>query len=302
VAHPNVIILVPGSGPATRDEEACGHQPFRVLADHLARNGVAVLRYDKRGIARSTGDYDQHTWPQLVEDLDGVVRALKARRTFNRLGLAGHSEGSQIAAAEAARHPERVDFVVSMAGVGLPGLDAMLAQDRLYARDHGAGPAETDRLMVYVRAFYTTVLAQPEAGPRVAALKALFAGLPPEDKALVEKREMNQGTLSLEWAAKPFLRAFLQSDAPADWRAVRCPVLALNGSLDHQVPQDPNLVGILAALKAGGNPHVESAVLPSLNHLFQTARTGSDEEYAAIDETLAPVALQRITAFALARH
>lgn len=297
VARPNVVVLVHGSGPGTRDENLAGHKSFAVLADYLARRGVAVLRYDKRGISRSTGDYEQHTVADLVDDLQAVIRTLKARPQFNRLGLIGHSEGSQIAAAASAGRPESVDFVVSLAGVGLRGLDMLLGQDRIWATDHGASPAEADRAMAYAKRYYEVVLAEAEPGPRVAALKALYDGLAPEDQRLVQKLEMNQGTLSLPWAEKPFLRASLQADPPADWRAVRCPVLALNGGLDHQVPAAENLGGIVAALKAGGNQQAESELLPALNHLFQTASSGREDEYGSIDETLAPAVLERIARF-----
>ena len=297
--RPNVVVLVAGSGPATRDGDGSSHRPLAVLADHLARRGIAVLRYDKRGIARSTGNYEQHTLADLVADLDGVVRTLKARKEFNRLGLVGHSEGSQVAAAVAAGQPAAVDFVVSLAGVGLPALEALVAQDRIWAGDHGASPAEAEWATAYARKFYEVVLAQAQPGPRVAALKALQDGLLPAEQKLIQKLSMNQGTLSLPWAEKSFLRASLQADPSAHWRAVRCPVLALNGSLDHQVPPKENLGGIVAALDAGGNRRVESAILPSLNHGFQTAATGREDEYGSIDETLSPVLLQRVADFAL---
>ncbi|MFC5461965.1 alpha/beta hydrolase family protein [Massilia niabensis] len=298
VTRPNVVVLVAGSGPATRDGHGDAHRPFAVLADHLARRGIAVLRYDKRGVARSTGNFEKHTLADLIDDLDGVVRTLKARNEFNHLGLVGHSEGSPIAAAVAARHPESVGFVVSLAGVGLPGLDALVLQDWIWAKDRGASPAEADWAMAYARKFYEVVLAHTEPGARVAALKALYDGLRPAEQDRIRKLEMNQGTLSLAWAQKPFLRASLQADPSADWRAVRCPVLALNGALDHQVPAKENLRGIVAALNAGGNRRVESDILPSLNHAFQTAVTGREDEYGKIDETLSPVALERIVQFA----
>ncbi len=301
-AHPNLVILVGGSGPGTRDEESDGHKSFAVLADHLARQGVAVLRYDKRGVSRSTGDYSQATVAQLTADLSAVVRAMKARKTFHHLGLIGHSEGPAIAASVVAAHPKDVDFLVSLAGVGLNGLDSMLVQDRAWAKEHSADAATTEKLMVYVRHYYEIILAQAEVEPRIAALKALYQGLSEEEKALIEKHHMNEGTLSLTWAKEPFLRVSLLSNPPADWRAVRCPVLALNGSLDHQVPAKENLGGILSALMAGGNKQVESAVLPSLNHLFQTAKTGNEEEYGTIDETFAPEALQRIAIFVAAQR
>ena len=298
VAHPNVVVLVNGSGDSTRDENILGHQLFSVLADHLARQGIAVLRYDKRGVGRSTGDYAQHTGAQLIDDLDAVAKMLKARKLFARVGLVGHSEGAGIAAGVAARDPEAVDFVVSMAGIGLSGLDTVVLQDRIAASDNGANPAETERIMRYVRNFYDITIAQADAGVRVAALKAMLAQLSPADQALVAKYKMNIGTLSLAEAEKPAMRALLMSDPQKDWRLVRVPVLALNGSLDHQVTPKENLAGIMAALKAGGNRKAVSALLPSLNHLFQTAKTGQVDEYGSIEETMAPLALQRVATFA----
>ncbi len=298
VANPNVVVLVNGSGDSTRDENILGHQLFAVLADHLARNGVAVLRYDKRGVGRSSGDYAQHTGAQLIDDLNAVAKMLKGRKGFSRVGLVGHSEGAGIAAAVAARDPKSVDFVVSMAGIGLSGLDTIVLQDRVEATDHGANPAETERIMLYVRQFYDITIAQADAGARVAALKDMLASLTPEDRALVAKYKMNIGSLSLAEAEKPAMRALLMSDPQKDWRMVRAPVLVLNGSLDHQVTADENLAGIMAALKAGANKHAQSELLPSLNHLFQTAKTGKVDEYGSIEETMAPIAMQRIARFA----
>jgi pimeloyl-ACP methyl ester carboxylesterase len=300
--NPNVVILVHGSGPGTRDVEIAGHRPFAVMADYLARRGVAVLRYDKRGISRSTGDYENHTLPQLVDDLNAVVQTIAARKQFAKIGLIGFSEGPQIAAEVAAQIPETVGFVVSLAGTGLPGIEMLLLQDRVWAKDHGANPAEVERLMVYVRAYYEAILTNAEVQPRIEALKALYERLSPEEKSLVEKHKMNEGTLSVSWAAKPFLRATLLSNPQVAWRQVQCPVLALGGSLDHQVPAKENLAGIIAALSAGGNKKVESAELLSLNHLFQTAKTGAEDEYDKIDETLAPIVLRRVAQFVLKRR
>ena len=297
--NPNVVILVHGSGPGTRDEELAGHRPFAVLADFLARRGVAVLRYDKRGVSRSTGDYENHTLPQLVDDLNAVVQTMVARKQFANIGLIGLSEGPQIAAEVAAKSPNTVNFVVSLAGTGIPGIEMLLLQDRIWAKDHGANPVEVERLMVYVRAYYETIMTNAEVQPRIEMLKALYEQLSPEEKILVEKHKMNEGTLSVSWAAKPFLRATLLSNPQIAWARVRCPVLAMGGSLDHQVPAKENLAGINAALKAGGNEKVESVKLLSLNHLFQTAKTGTEDEYDKIEETLAPIVLHRIAQFVI---
>ncbi|WP_305823389.1 alpha/beta hydrolase family protein [Massilia brevitalea] len=296
VKKPTVVILVPGSGPLTRDEEVAGHRVFAVLADYLLRQGVAVLRYDKRGVSRSTGDYDNHTQADLADDLEAVVGAVKARGQFGRVGLVGHSEGPMVAASVIGRQPAAADFLVSLAGVGLPGLEMLLLQDGLLAKDRGASPQEVKQLLGYISRWYAIVMAEADSTARVGALKALQASLPESDKALISKYKMHGGTLSLEMAAQPALAAMLKADPRADWRRVACPVLALNGSLDLQVPPQ-SLDGIVASLKAGGNRRVESAVMPSLNHLFQTAQTGSESEYAVIEETIAPAVMQRIAAF-----
>ena len=295
--RPNLAVLVAGSGPSARDGGVAGHQALTVVADHLARQGIAVLRYDKRGVAHSSGKYEQHTVVKLADDLHSVLRALRARKQFAKVGVVGFSEGAAIAAGVAARDRAAIDFVVSLAGVGVTGRELLLLQDRIYAADKGATAQEVQRLMAYVRKFYQAVIHHRQPGPRVAALQDVFDALSPEDQALVRKREMDKGTLSLDWAAQPFVRASLLSDPPAHWRTVRVPVLVLNGSLDHQVPANENVAGIVAALQSGGNSRVESAILPSLNHLFQTAGTGADDEYAGLPETIAPAVLQRIATF-----
>lgn len=297
VRRPNLAVIVAGSGPATRDAVIAGHQPYNVMADHLARQGIAVLRYDKRGNGLSSGDFAQVTTEGLVADLAAIMKAMNARKDFRRIGMVGLSEGPGIAAAVAARNPADVDFIVSLAGVGLPGHELLVLQDRLLAQDNGAQPQELDGLMAYVRDFYAAILANPDPRARVAALKAVKAGLSPEEQAKVAKYRLNYGSLSIEEAEKPHLRTLMLANPQDDWRKVRAPVLALNGSLDHQVPAEENLAGIVGALEAGGNRQVESAVLPSLNHLFQTAKTGATKEYATLDETIAPAALERIAAF-----
>jgi pimeloyl-ACP methyl ester carboxylesterase len=301
----NAVVLVAGSGPQSRHVDVDGHRPFDVLADHLARQGVAVLRYDKRGVAQSTGSYYGHTVDDLQEDAYAAVRALAARHQFARIGIVGHSEGSTIAAAVAARHPGAVDFIVSMAGPGISGMDSEQIQDRQLAVDNGASPAEVERIMRYVRSYYTTVLATPAGPARGAALRRVYATLEPADQALITKYRMNVVTLSPDYAADAPDDMGLASDPRRDWRQVRCPVLVLNGSLDHQVTPAENVAGIVAALKEGGNHAVRSAVLPSLNHGFQTVPTGAFEEGSRAAETLAPAALERIAAFARrqsARH
>lgn len=289
---PVLVVLVHGSGPHTRDEHMAGHRPFAVLADHLARQGIAVLRYDKRGVARSTGDYAGHTQAGLASDLHAVLKAMRARGQFRKVGVLGHSEGPMIAADVLQKDPKAADFLISLAGVGLKGKDLIVLQDRLLAQDRGASPAEVERLAAFASRFYDIVIANADVAPRVAALKELRKA----DQALIDKYKMNEGSLSIGMAEQPALRVILLADPAPAWRAVKVPVLALNGSKDRQVPPE-SLAAIVSALAAGGNRRVESAIVPSLNHMLQTADTGAETEYTRIDETVAPVVLQRVAGF-----
>ncbi|WP_426102353.1 hypothetical protein [Massilia sp. TSP1-1-2] len=142
----------------------------------------------------------------------------------------------------------------------------------------------------------TSSIANTDPAARIAALKAMRSALPASDQELITKYKMTNGTLSLSMAGEPALRVILMANPDDNWRAVKVPVLALNGSIDHQVPVE-SLAGIVASLKAGGNRHVESAILPSINHALQTALTGAEPEYGTIDETVAPVVLDRVAAF-----
>jgi hypothetical protein len=295
-ARPDVAVLVAGSGPITRDADLFGHRTFAVLADQLARQGIAVLRYDKRGVALSSGDFENHVIGDLVDDLEAVVRSLKQRPGLGRVGLIGHSEGAQVAARTAARIPSDIAFVVSMAGPALTGLQTLLVQDRLHALDHGAAPAEADRLVAYARSYYQIIIDQPEVEARMAALRAFQAALDPSLRALVQKHRMDVGTLSLHLADKPFLRTLLTDDLQAPWRKVASPVLALNGSIDRLVPPD-NADAIGALLRASGNVRGRVVHLPKLNHGFQTAETGRPDEAERIAETLSPAVVPLITDF-----
>lgn len=294
VDRPNAVVLAHGAGPQTRDSGGT----FAVLSDALARQGIAVLRYDKRGIARSTGSYHEHTGDDLAHDLNAALTALRDRGGFARVGVVGHSEGSGIGAAVAARHPQSIDFLVSLAGVGLPGVDMLVLQDRVTAIANGATTDEAEQVVRFARSWYDAIVAQPDKAQRTETLKSLEAARSPEYIALADRLQMSYGSLSLAngFADKEFLRSALLADAPRDWRGVKCPVLALNGSLDRQVPPE-NLDGIAASLRAGGNHNVESAVLPSINHALQTAETGAESEYAQIEEIVAPVVLDRVARF-----
>jgi uncharacterized protein len=291
-------VLIADSGPLDRDGAAvAGHHPFAVLTDYLARREMATFRYDKRGVRRSTGDFLSSTPEQRAADALAAVQVLRARADVGPVGLIGHGEGALVAAEVAAQNPAAVDFVVSLAGSGMRGEDLLLLQDRLQLERQGLSASELGKLAAYERRFYDTVLAHPRTAEILPALTALQAQLPGPDQDLI-RRHASQGTLSAAQAGSPAERALLTADAPAAWRKVLCPVLALAGSLDTEMPAQENLAGISAALRDGGNTRSEFVSLPSLNHLLQHARTGLPEEYGSLQETVSPEALHRVALFA----
>ena len=278
------VVLVHGSGPNTRDEDIFGHKIFLVLADHLARQGIAVLRYDKRGIGGSTGDYKSATTREFADDAQAAVNFLRTHAGIDsrHIGIIGHSEGGLIAPMVAARDP-KLGFVVLMAGPGVRGELLMVEQMAFHAP---AGKAAQQRAIN--QSALAAIVAEPD--PAQARIKA---------QAIFEQGEregVDQAGVAAPKAqalTTPWFRTFLTLEPAPALQALRQPILVLNGELDQQVPAKLDLDAIRAAL--ANNPRATVKELPKLNHLFQTATTGSAAEYAVIEETLAPSALAEIT-------
>lgn len=309
--HP-AAVLISGSGPQNRDSELFGHRPFYVLADHLTRAGIAVLRLDDRGVGGSGGDLSQSTSEDLASDILQAVRALAEVSEVDpaQIGLIGHSEGGLIAPwVETRAQPNEVKFVVLLAGPGLRGRAILEAQSTLILRASGAPEIAVELQRGIQSLILDVVEAEPDEAirrERVArALEARLAELSAAERSFLLAIPPGEDAAWVEGQARavggPWLRAFLAHDPAPILSQVRAPVLALNGALDLQVPPRENLGAIEAALLAGGNPDVTVRVIPSLNHLFQTAQTGHPSEYGVIGETFAPVALEAISSWILAR-
>ncbi len=279
------VLLITGSGPQDRDEALMGHRPFLVLADYLTRHGLAVLRADDRGVGKSGGKFATGTTADFATDAEAGVAYLKARPEVDphKIGLIGHSEGGIIAPMVAARNPD-VAFIVMLAGSGVPGDQILVAQSRLISEAAGQNPAEADKSADEER----EVLALVKNEKNSAALETDLR------KRLAGKGTDAQVDAQIKALTSPWFRYFLAYDPAGALRKVQCPVLALNGEKDLQVPPTLNLPAIHHALEEGGNKHYETDELPGLNHLFQTARTGAPSEYAEIEETMSPVALEKI--------
>ena len=297
------VLLITGSGPQDRDESLLGHKPFWVLADALARRGIAVLRVDDRGVGASTGDFSTATSEDFADDVMAGLAFLRSRKELDakRLGLVGHSEGGLIAPLVATR--TEVAFLVLLSAPGVPGDEIILTQGDLLARAQGMPAAEVDRRHKSQRRLFDLVKQEKDldvlAQKARPLLEASLDGLPEAEKKALGDRSKRVDGLLVQLTS-PWLRYFVTYDPRAALSKVRCPVLALGGEKDLQVPAKQNLAAIAAALKAGKNPDFTTRALPGLNHLFQTAKTGAPTEYASIEETMSPSVLKLVGDWILA--
>ncbi|HPF15569.1 MAG: alpha/beta fold hydrolase [Planctomycetes bacterium] len=297
------VILVTGSGPQDRNESLMGHHPFLVLADHLTRAGFAVLRYDDRGVGQSKGDFSTATTDDFASDALAAVAYLRTDPKIDgqRIGILGHSEGGIIAPMCAAQSPD-VAFIVMLAGTGIPGAELIPLQSKLISVADGAPLEEAEgQAQSSAQALQMVAKGAPQSEVREVVLRLLLeeiAADPTNAQLKPEAREALAKPLVEEQLAglySPWLHRFLGLDPKEALGKVHCPVLALGGSKDLQVPPAANFPAIQAALFAAGNSDFTLTVLPNLNHLFQTCGTGSPTEYGTIEETFAPVALDAIT-------
>jgi fermentation-respiration switch protein FrsA (DUF1100 family) len=288
-------ILIGGSGPQDRDESVAGHRPFLVLADHLTRNGMAVLRYDKRGIGKSTGNYDQATTEDFAADAMAALAYASSRKEISpkKIGLIGHSEGG-IIAPMVATHSQDVAWVVLLAAPGLKGEETMLLQTVSILRASGLDEDRIDKTRDFNQKSYA--LARLERDPK--ALESKLADLVDStgmSTSLPPAAVQSQARVM----ASPWLLFFLDYDPVPALKKTLCPVLALNGEKDLQIPPKENLSQIRKAFEEGGNKDFQAIELPGLNHLFQHAPTGVPVEYGGIEETMAPEALNSISDWVL---
>jgi hypothetical protein len=296
--HP-AVILITGSGTQDRDETIAGHRPFLVLADHLTRRGIAVLRSDDRGAGDSAHGSATDTSETFAGDVLAALELLERRPDIDktRIGALGHSEGALIAAMAATRRPG-LAFVVMMAGTGQPGEAVILAQTELAQRRYGVPPDIVNTTRQALRQLFAALRAHTDSTAALAAMqKALddqVAALPEARRAGFEAVRKNLVS-QLKLYTTPWFRFFLDYDPATDLRQLRVPLLAVTGELDVQVPPQPNLSRIEAEARSRGNADVTVRQLPQLNHLLQTAQTGLPDEYSRIEETIAPAALDLIS-------
>lgn len=299
-----IVILITGSGPQNRNEEIAqfNHRPFLVLSDWLTRNGIAVLRYDDRGVEKSTGNFKGATTADFADDAEAAVNYIKSRPDLKSLsiGLIGHSEGGLIAPMVACRNKD-VKYVVLLAGPGIPCFELLLEQNEDMMRvlklpESSVAESRAINTQLYKYTVAQQTLPGEALKPKLDSVyiqySATYAKTAADSAAIKQQAGIAGSTL-----VDPWIRYFL-SAVPADYLSkLKCPVLALNGTLDLQVSAKSNLPAIKTALTKSGNKHFEIVPMAGLNHLFQKAITGNVDEYEKIEETMNPAVLTKVTSW-----
>ncbi len=290
-----VVVLISGSGPQDRNETLLGHQPFLVLADHLTRQGIAVLRFDDRGVAKSKGDFAKATSEDFTTDVLSAVAYLKTRQEINpkKIGLIGHSEGGLIAPMCATKSSD-ISFIVLMAGPGVTGEEVLYEQSRLLMLAEGSTPDEAARnRKLQEKMFAVLKEEKAEAAAEKKLRDVMVAHIGEMSEVQKKAADANPGALVSQIKAvnNPWFRFFVTYDPRTALKQIKIPVLAINGELDLQISSKQNLPEIAKALKTAGNKKFKTVELPKLNHLFQLTKTGAFSEYGKIEETISPTAL-----------
>jgi fermentation-respiration switch protein FrsA (DUF1100 family) len=288
------VILITGSGPENRDEEIFGHKPFLVLSDYLTKKGIAVLRFDDRGVAKSTGDYKSATTLDFAHDVQAGIDYLKTRKEIDKskIGLIGHSEGGVIAPI-VAENSKDVAFIVLLAGTGIRGDKLMLLQKEKIERQMGVSENEIQKGQENFKGAYDIIVASTADDDLTTKINSYIKS------QFGNKLDGERTSALVAQLTSPWMVYFLKFDPATALKKVQCPVLAINGDKDLQVPANENLNAIKEAVVQGGNKKVTTKVLPNLNHLFQECKTGSTEEYGIIEQTFSPIALEEISKWIL---
>jgi len=304
------VVTISGSGPQNRDEELFGFRPFRVIADRLTRNGVAVLRYDDRGVGGSSGNVQDATSEDFANDVRAAVALLSKRPDIDgrRIGLIGHSEGGIVAPMVAADASENIAFIVMLAGPAVPGADILLAQGELIVRANGGGDDAVRQQRDLQERIFEVVRAgdgweELETSLRQQAREQL-AALPAQQRAAIGDQEafiQAQMDAQLGFAKSKWFEFFLDYDPGPALARVTAPILALFGELDLQVPPGLNRDRMEVILRQAGHRDFTTAVLPRANHLFIPATTGSPTEYSTLPKEFVPELLPLITEWIVER-
>lgn len=267
-----VVLMITGSGQQSRDEELFEHKPFAVIADALARQGIASLRYDDRGFGESTGSLEEATTETFKQDAAAGLEMLRKR--FRKVGVLGHSEGGTIALMLA--NERKTDFIVTLAAMVISGKETLVMQTRGSLSGSGVPDAMLDALMPALERGYEAI--SEGKSPESIDMRGVPDSLKPTFLQIIQS------------SSSPWMRYFIKLDGRNYLSRIKCPVLALNGKKDMQVNYEPNI----EALEKGLKSKHKALALEGLNHLFQHCSTGAVTEYLEIEETISPEVLEEI--------
>ena len=285
------VILISGSGPQNRDSEILGHKPFLLLSDYLTRNGFAVLRFDERGVGESEGTFSTATSYDFADDVESFFNYLETRKDIDseNIGLIGHSEGGSVAPIIAARN-KNVAFIVLMAGAGVQGSDLLLSQKKAMQQELGVDEETIEKAQKQLGKAYQMIVNSTENNEAFQQKLTTYL-----DENFDEVQTHQQAQKLAQQLTSPWMYNFIRYNPKPSLKKVKCPVLAINGSNDLQVPSKENLTSIETILTNNGNKKVTTREIKNLNHLFQESKTGLPNEYAEIEQTISPVALRIIS-------
>jgi len=295
-----VVILISGSGPQDRDETFMGHKPFLVLADHLTKQGIGVLRFDDRGHGESTGDFSSATTEDFSKDVLSAIAYLKIRKEIDKknIGLIGHSEGGIIAPL-VANNSKNVAFIVLLASTGISGAELSVMQSKTLRQFPVKDEKAYEENARKVIAIVTSSKSEQEIKTELTAHYNAFIRPILKDLNVPEKNIDAFISNQVNTSIKPWSRYFLQYNPADEIEKLQIPVLSLNGSKDTQVNAKINQNGIRQALIKGGNKDYKIIELENLNHFFQECETGKMDEYRKIEQTFSPVALKEVSSWVL---
>ncbi len=281
------VILISGSGPQNRNSSIFNHSPFAVIADYFAKNGIAVLRIDDRGIEGSEGEHNATHLNGFVRDIEAGVSYLKTRKDIDttKIGLIGHSLGGVIAPIIASQSAD-IGFIIMLAGPAIPGNQLMLKQKELIEQKMGVPELAVIQGQTNIKGAYDIIHKNKDNSSLNAELVGYFS------KTFGDALPKNQIEAIAKQLSIPWLADFIRHDPKPYLENVKCPILALNGTLDLQVPSEVNLAAIRKAADVSGNTNVTTISLKKLNHLFQKGKTGLPDEYQNIAKTISPKVLK----------
>jgi len=299
-------ILLSGSGPQDRDETMFGHKPFAVLADALARAGVATLRCDDRGVGSSTGDSIQSTDTLLAGDALAMVEYLQGQAQIDSgaIGIIGHSEGGVVGAIAASKSND-IAFLALLASGGMPGHDLVTDQSQRILGAIGMPASQIQEAVIATQAAHRIVLGRADEADvewelRARIAEAYLAMYPPEQRSQVPDVGA-QVAAQVEQLLTPWFRHYLGYNPAQAYMQVKCPVLSIGGSLDLQIDPVVNQAMIEQAIKSGGNEDVTTITFERVNHMLQPANTGLPAEYGVIETTIDPTVLGALTSWVAER-